>query len=407
MMFKGNKVYRTQSQFQTAMREIGVANWNGGTSTEFVSYHFTVLSERVEKGIEFWANAIRFPLLDPGELEREKSVVINEIRGYFDDPDHIYQAAIDKALFFKFPFRRDVAGYENAVRSATPAMLEQIQASYYIPNNAALFIGGDVEPDKVFQIVKKHFGSWQRKNDPWAVPLESHPSLKNDARLIYPDGQMHTGVLSVELVFRGPDLLADTSATYAADVWGKMLEDPNGKFKTNIFAKVPGLYKKETIGAGYFSQKDGGIISFSAYMLIIPGQNTFERIAALKEAFLSEIKLMASDPLYFSENDYKTLKMKLIDESILERETTEGFINCLSFWWASANTDYYLEYIDNLKKIGFADIKKFLADYIIAQKSVLSVRINPQNFENEKEIAGKNGFAVVFKENAFWWEDKF
>jgi hypothetical protein len=116
---------------------------------------------------------------------------------------------------------------------------------------------------------------------------------------------------------------------------------------------------------------------------------------------------MASDPLYFSENDYKTLKMKLIDESILERETTEGFINCLSFWWASANTDYYLEYIDNLKKIGFADIKKFLADYIIAQKSVLSVRINPQNFENEKEIAGKNGFAVVFKENAFWWEDKF
>jgi len=145
MMFKGNKVYRTQSQFQTAMREIGVANWNGGTSTEFVSYHFTVLSERVEKGIEFWANAIRFPLLDPGELEREKSVVINEIRGYFDDPDHIYQAAIDKALFFKFPFRRDVAGYENAVRSATPAMLEQIQASYYIPNNAALFIGGAAE----------------------------------------------------------------------------------------------------------------------------------------------------------------------------------------------------------------------------------------------------------------------
>lgn len=407
MMFKGNKVYRTQSEFQAAMREIGVANWNGGTSTESVSYHFTVSSKQVEKGIEFWANAIRFPLLNPKELKTEKNVVIGEIRGYFDDPGHIYQSAVDKALYFKFPFRRDVAGYEKAVRNATPDMLRQMQSTYYIPNNTALFIGGDVNPDEVVQIVKKYFGDWQRKNDPWTTPVESHPFLKNDVRFIYPDEQMYNGILSVNLVFRGPDLLMDTHATYAADVWGKILDDPNGKFKTNIFARVPGLYKKEDLRAGYFSQRDGGSINFSTYMLLIPGKSTLERIADLKEAFLAEVKLMASDPTYFSENDYKTLKMRLIDEGILERETTAGFIEQLSFWWASANTEYYLGYIANLKKIGFADINKFLTDYITTRKSVLSVRMNPKNFQSEKEEAEKLGFGVISKKNAFWWSDKF
>lgn len=407
MMFKGNKVYKTQSEFQAAMREIGVANWNGGTSDESVSYHFTVSSEKIEKGIEFWANAIRFPLLNPGELKTEKNVVMDEIRGYFDDPGDIYQSAIDKALYFKFPWRRDVAGYEQAVRNATPAMLRQIQNTYYIPNNAALFIGGDVNPDQVLQIVKKYFGDWQRKEDPWATPVESHPFLKDDVRLIYPDEQMYGGILSVNLAFRGPDLLKDTHATYAADVWGKILDDPNGKFKTNIFARVPGLYKKEDLSAGYFSQRDGGSINFSTYMLLIPGKSTLERIADLKDAFLAEVKSMAGDPSYFSKKDYETLKVRLIDEKILERETIEGFINQLSFWWASANTEYYLGYVNNLNKTGFADISKFLTYYITTRKSVLSARMNPQNFQSEKEAAEKLGFAVITKKNAFWWSDRF
>jgi zinc protease len=407
MMFKGNKMNKTQSEFQASMRGIGVANWNGGTSTESVSYHFTVSSEKIEKGVEFWANAIQFPLLNPGELKIEKNVVIDEIRGYFDDPNNIYLSAIDKALFFKFPWRRDVAGYEKAVRNATPDILRHIQNTYYIPNNTALFIGGDVNPDKVVQMVKKYFGDWQRKKDPWATPLESHPFLKNDVQLIYPDEQMFKGISSVNLVFRGPDLLMDTHATYAADVWGKILDDPNGKFKTNMFARVPGLYKKEDLRVDYFSQRDGGVINFSTYMLLIPGKSTLERIVDLKEAFLAEVESMRSDPTYFSEKDYETLKVRLIDEKILERETTEGFINQLSFWWSSANTEYYLEYIDNLKKIGFADINKFLTDYITTRKSVLSVRMNPQNFQSEKKSAEKLGFAVISKEKAFWWGDKF
>ena len=72
MLFKGNEVYRDQSDFKTAMKELGVGSWNGGTSTEYVTYYFTIPSEKMKKGIEFWANAVRYPLLDPEELEIEQ-----------------------------------------------------------------------------------------------------------------------------------------------------------------------------------------------------------------------------------------------------------------------------------------------------------------------------------------------
>ena len=116
MLFKGNAAYRTQSDVQAAMKELGVSTWNGGTSTEYVTYYFTVPSDQLEKGIAFWANAVREPLLDAGELETEKDVVANEIKGSFGQPDDVFQSGVDRALYWQYPWRRDVTGSEKSVR---------------------------------------------------------------------------------------------------------------------------------------------------------------------------------------------------------------------------------------------------------------------------------------------------
>ena len=110
MLFKGNRAYPNQTALQAAMKDLGVADWNGGTSQESVSYFFTVPSDRADRGIEFWADAVQFPLLDPAELQTEKDVVVSEIRAGFSDPGNVYGSAVRKSLFWKFPWRKDVAG---------------------------------------------------------------------------------------------------------------------------------------------------------------------------------------------------------------------------------------------------------------------------------------------------------
>jgi zinc protease len=403
MLFKGNRAYPDQAAFQAAMKELGVADWNGGTSNESVSYYFTVPSDRVEKGIEFWANAVRFPLFDPGELATEKNVVVNEILGYLSDPGNIYGAGVDKAMYWKYPWRRDVGGYEKSVRSATVQMLRDIQDAWYVPNNAAIFVGGDIDPEAVRAAVQRYFGDWRKKGNPWASLPPSHPAPPQDAFLVYPDEQMYAGIAYVSLLFRGPDVTVTPDATYAADVWLKLLDDPNGKFKADIFAKVPDLYKKEYIWAEYPTQRDGGAVGFSTYMLLSQKKGTFARAADVKNAVTEEMGVIARDPAYFTTKDYEVLKRQLADQRILERETIDGFIGDLSFWWATAGTDYYNGYLDHLARVGRPDIVKFLSDFVLSRTSILSVRMNPQDFAREKAAAEKAGWTVITKDNAYWW----
>jgi len=403
MLFKGNKVYRTQTDFQAAMKELGVSTWNGGTSTEYVTYYFTVPSDQLDKGIAFWANAVREPLLDAGELETEKDVVVNEIKGVYGQPDDVFQSGLDRALYRQFPWRRDVTGSEKSIRAATVATLRALKDRFYVPNNAALFVGGDVTIDQVMAAARKHFGDWKRGADPWAAPPPPHPGLAQDARLAYADPQMYEGFAYVELVLRGPDVLADPASTYAADTWGKLLEDPNGRFKTSIFQKVPGLYKKEYLWAYYLTQRDGGYVSFSTYLLVSKSKPTGQRVLELVTAIQQELVAMAKDPGYFTGRDYEVLKAKLLDERILERETASGLINQLSFWWASSSTDYYLGYAGNLARTGPADIARWLQGWLIGKPSIAAMRLNPEDFSREKDADLKAGFGEITKDNAYWW----
>ncbi|TFG82534.1 MAG: insulinase family protein [Spirochaetales bacterium] len=408
MLFKGNSRYRTETEFSAAMTDLGVAEWNGGTSTEYVTYYFTVPSNKTEAGLEFWSYAMREPLFDAGELEVEKGVVSNEINGYLSDPDHVYSAAMDRLLFSKYPWRRDVGGYEKIIRSATVDTMRSIQSTYYLPNNAALFVGGDVDPQAVFALVNKWYGMWKRDADPWKSPAPAHPSpgLKKTAYVVYPDESLPKGIGYVEMRMRGPDVLADPKATYAADVWGYLLQNPDGRFKSEVYDKVPALYDKDYTAAYYYTQRDGGQIFFSTYLMIDAANapladraKTFFRKVVRDD----EVQAMVHEDSYFASDEFGTVKQKMEDEQILSLETPEKFIETLSFWWSVASTDYFFGYVPSMKKVAPADIAAFLDTYVLKNVEIVALRVNPADFTEEKDSLLAAGFTVVSPENAFWW----
>jgi len=409
MLFKGNSRYKTETEFSAAMTELGVAEWNGGTSTEYVTYYFTVPSDKTEAGLEFWSYAMREPLFDPAELAIEQGVVSNEINGFLSDPDHVYSAAMDKALFGTYPWRRDVGGNEAVVRSATVETLRDIQSTYYLPNNAALFVGGDVDPEAVYAMAKKWYGSWKAGADPWKSPAKAHPmpGVEKPVYLAYPDESLPEGIAYIETRYRGPDVITEPQPTYAADVWGYLIQAPSGRFKTSVFEKVPGLYDKDYLGGYYYTQRDGGQVSFYSYAFIDAAKPLADRArTAFKDAVVEgEIKAMVTDPAYFSDTDFAIVKQKMEDEQILNLETPEKFIETLSFWWSVASTDYFFNYVPNMKKVARTDIGAFLEKFVLANVEVVAVRINPTDFEAESASLTAAGFTTVSPETAFWWKD--
>lgn len=404
MLFKGNAVYNSDSEFQSAMKTLGVTSWNGGTNTEYVTYYFTVPSDKVEEGISFWANAILYPLFRSDELQTEKQVVINEIQGALNEPGRIKNAGITRHLFYKYPWRRDVAGYVSAIESADRQKMLEIKQRYYIPNSAAVFVGGDIDPAQIRTIIDKHFGGWEPGPDPWKNPPPMQPLLENNVFLTFADRSMYEQLAFHEIRFRGPDTAHDEAATHAADMWLMLLDNPDSNFKKRIMTEVPDVYKKEHINAGYYTQKDGSFIIFSCYFIMNPDTDITDSVNAFRQTVLDEMNSIQSKDDYFSRDDYSLVKQIMADELLLTMETPAGFIENLSFWWASAGSDYYFNYRDNLADVTIEDIQDYIGTYIMDIGFVSTLTYNPVHSPVLEDGILPESWIRINENNAFWWK---
>src|ERR1043165_1929559 len=82
---------------------------------------------------------------------------------------------MNRRLFYKYPSRKDPGGNRETVRAATTDMMRLIQSRYYVPNNSAIIVTGDVRPEAGFQTVTAMFGDWE---GPAREPFEESPLVE-------------------------------------------------------------------------------------------------------------------------------------------------------------------------------------------------------------------------------------
>jgi len=114
--------------------------------------------DNLKEGLEFMNNAIRFPLFDQEEMEREREVILSEYDINESDPYGYFAKQMGKKLWFKYYSRKNVIGDRQVIATATKDKMLTTQKRYYIPNNCALIVGGDVSPEEVFSISVEFFG---------------------------------------------------------------------------------------------------------------------------------------------------------------------------------------------------------------------------------------------------------
>jgi zinc protease len=409
MLFDGNEKYPTQAAFMAALNKMGVTNWNGGTGAEYIDYFITVPSDKLGEGIEFWSWAVKKPVFDPAKLEREKGVVLNEIKGYHADPDSIAEDALDSRMFPEYPWRKNVDGPEAVVAGATIEQLKAMRDEFYIPRNAALLVGGDVTASEAFALAEKWFGDWSG-GPASAIGEPPHGALPPGIALVYPDENYYQGVAGAYFRWRGPDALRQTKDTYASDVLLYLLSSPVGRFKTKLMDSGLGLYDPEYIGFGYPTARDGGNYQFSTFLLLgKDSSDVLDRAEGLRKLIVDEFGLIAKDPAaYFGETELEKAKTKLIDQNLLSEEVASGFVTgVLTFWWSVASTDYYLDYEKNCGAVSWADISGLIARYFGAASSAAEVRLRADAYAASPAAAQRAaalGYAEVGADNAFWWQ---
>jgi zinc protease len=391
-----------------ALAELGVSSIGGGTTAERVSYWFTVPSSKTDEGLAFWARMVVAPELDQAAFDTAKQECLAEAAAQAQDPAAIYEAAMTRRLFAKYPWRRDTVGSEATLKPLSLESLRALQQTWFVPGNAALFVGGDVDPEAVRASAEKYFGQWKSAADPWkkALPPNPRPGVMRPTWIVYPDPSMPEGTAMIEARYRGPDLAIDPDSTYAADLWSSLVSPPEGRFKTAMIKHVPGLLGADSITAYYVSQRDAGWISIGAEFAPDPAKGaSVDRVRDFKERARGyEITTMKIDPSYFSAEDYDAARARLIQKRAADISTPDGMIDTLAFWWSAASVDYFLGYPDAVAKTGPKEVSAFLETYIMRNLEVVAVRMNPNDFERERRSFENSGFTVIGSGNAFWWQ---
>ncbi len=362
MFFKGNKTLPTQEAFKKRVRELGII-YNGATSTERVYYFITLGSERIEEGLKFMNDAIRYPLFNEEELEREKKVVLNEYDRNESQPEFHLRRNMNKLIYWEYFSRINIIGYREVISTATPRKMRYFQKRYYIPNNSALIICGDIDQEKAFNLVKRYFSSWERGGESDYNTLSQHPPIEDKAIVI--TEKPTEGIATMVLRLMGPQMGLDPQATYAADVFNTALTLPTSKFQKALVDS--GLFFDARMS--YYTQRYGGEISFRGTLLP-------EKIALAQKALFSQMERF-KDPDYITLEELETAKGKLETDILFQEEKSQQFALTLGFWWnvGGGSLDYYQGYLENVKRVTREDINSYLDRYLLGKNYILGLMV--------------------------------
>ncbi|MFY7923070.1 MAG: M16 family metallopeptidase, partial [Gemmatimonas sp.] len=143
MFFKANKDLPDADAFNDRAAELG-AVFNGTTQEERVNYYLTLPADSVRGGLRFLASALINPSFRDDELAREKEVVLGEYDRNEAQPGFQWQQRANELLYPGQASRKNTIGDRKVIANVTPAQMREIQRKYYVPNNCALIVTGDV-----------------------------------------------------------------------------------------------------------------------------------------------------------------------------------------------------------------------------------------------------------------------
>jgi zinc protease len=363
MFFKANRAVANAEDYLRTIGQLGIA-YNGTTREEVVDYYFTTTTPNLRIAMQFMRDSVRYPLFEQGEFEREREVVIGEIDRNESNPFFYLNKEMTARMFAKYTSRKNPLGNRQTVSTATTDMMRTIQGRYYVPNNSALVITGDVSPEEIFKMAQDLYGDWpRREKDPFVeFPLVEHPPLaKSEGAVITQPVQN----VIINIGWHGPSIGKDNPSTYAADVFSFILTQPNSRFQRALVDT--GLVNGVSIG--YYTQRNVGPIQIFA-------QTSPEKAHAAIKAIYNEVSHF-NDKDYFTDDQLESAKALLEADDLYSREKLSDYSHTLSFWWASTGLDYFRGYLGRLRATSRADISRYVTTYIQGKPHVGLALVSP------------------------------
>jgi predicted Zn-dependent peptidase len=232
MMFKGTR-NRTASQISNEIDALG-GEMNAFTTHEATAFYVKVLDQQAGAAFDLLADLFHHSRFGARDIEKEKQIVIEEIRTVQDDPEDYIHELHAKDVLGNHSIGRPILGTSRAMRQMSRRALLQYKHKHYRPENTIVAVAGNFSFSQLLDQVNEYFGQWQgegtgtfsRKieNDRWPDQPKARQSFHQK-----PLEQVHLCVGFKGLPIGHPD-------RYMAHVLNAIL---GGGVSSRLFQEVP------------------------------------------------------------------------------------------------------------------------------------------------------------------------
>lgn len=358
MLFKGTE-RRGVGEIAREIESLG-GEMNAFTSADATRYTIAIPSRHTAKALEVMADAIFSPAFDAGEVEKEREVILGELRLNEDDPERKLYRHFWETAYLAHPYRYPVIGYEALFRSISRDDLISFYREQYVPNNIVLAVVGDVDPDEVMRDIQTHFGPSERKRFLAAAPPAEQDQLSERAvEIPLPIEQIY-----LMLGYHGPPL--NHPDLYAMDVLAIILGE-------GASSRLVRRFKEDeewvlSIQAASHTPRDAGLFIIRARLL--PDRVKLDR---LLKGVSEEIALMTrSGP---KRDELEKAKAIVLSQFLFGQQDAEGQAGDLASSWAlTGDTHFSARYVEGIRRVTAQDVRRVGARYFSdSKRTVLSL----------------------------------
>ncbi len=277
LFFKWGKKYPTPKSVAEAVDKFW-GEFNAYTGDEYAGYYVKCAPEFINKAIDVLADMMNYSSFPKEELEREKGVVIQELKMYEDNPMAMVMQKWQKYYFGDNSFGRPIIGTEENIKNFNQEMLFNHKAELYTKDNLIISIAGKIEnKEAIIEQMNNEF-----KNIPVSKKAEKPIFIETLPK-------EHTGFYEQKnkqshLVISAPGFKGDDETRYAATVLGTIL---GGNMSSRLFQNI-----REKQGLCYYI-KASHMIQQDTWVFLIRAGIDKERFDFGVEKIYEEIQRIA------------------------------------------------------------------------------------------------------------------
>ena len=171
LLFKGTKHWPTAKELSEAIEGVG-GIMNASTDREMTVFWCKVARPHFRRALSVLGDMMVNPLLDPTEVEKEREVVLEELRMSNDYPTNRVDLLIDESLWPDQPMGRDVGGGQESVKNITRDQILDYVKHQYTPSNTVAVVAGDISHDEVVDLLGEALEGWTSKKPMTWYPVQ-------------------------------------------------------------------------------------------------------------------------------------------------------------------------------------------------------------------------------------------